>query len=321
LSKAKPNNFLWYSNLQCATVKLKRKNEKPGKNWYYRKRWCMNKSVGFRCAQPNLQGYVYDPKSDCEKARTREREKKTKTQRAAALEGVKLEGIQKILDVGCGTGVVGIDLVNLIPSAQFVGVDIEYSILQVAKGNIPAGVVSSFVSGDAYHLPFDKTSFDLVACQYVLQHLNRPARALEEMRRVSRPGGQIIIFEFDDRTGFSYPPSPRELDDLFQAKIALIERKGGDRSMGRKLYHLLFSAGWRDIEVKIIPDIWQGSADRRGALESTYLSFTQLKSQLIAENLISETTFDVGLKQLYDYYQGEIFSVIFFFAAFAKNPG
>ncbi len=267
------------------------------------------------------QSYVYDPKSDCEKARTREREKKTKNQRAAALEGVSLKGIHKILDVGCGTGVVGIDLVNLIPSALLVGLDIEYSILQVAKGNIPAGIGSSFASGDAFNLPFNKTSFDLVACQYVLQHLNQPVRALEEMRRVSRPRGQVIIFEFDDRTGFSYPAPPRELDELFQAKIALIERKGGDRSIGRKLYHLLFTAGWIDIEIKIIPDIWQGSADRRGALESTYLSFTQLKPQLLAEKLISESAFDAGLKQLYDYYQGEIFSVIFFFAAFAKNPG
>lgn len=81
--------------------------------------------------------YVYDPKSDCEKARTRERERKTKTQRAAALDGVKFEGICKILDVGCGTGVVGFDLLDLIPSAELVGIDIEPSILRVAKENIP----------------------------------------------------------------------------------------------------------------------------------------------------------------------------------------
>jgi ubiquinone/menaquinone biosynthesis C-methylase UbiE len=266
--------------------------------------------------------YLYDPKSTCELARTSEREKKTKTQRASALEDVKFEGVSKILDVGCGTGVVGIDLLNSIPSAQIlIGLDLEASVLRVAKERIPNGRHGNFIAGNIYDLPFVQSTFDLVVCQYVLEHLSQPVKALFEMRRVSRSGGQAVIFEFDDRTGFSYPPAPNELQELFQAKIELIERKGGDRSIGRKLYHLLRLAGWTEIEVKIIPDIWQGAADRKDALESANLSFTQLKPQLIAENLISEKSFDTGLNQMYDYYQSEMLSVLFFFAAFAKNPG
>jgi ubiquinone/menaquinone biosynthesis C-methylase UbiE len=265
--------------------------------------------------------YVYDPKTDCERARIQAREGQTKTQRAAALEGVEFAGIDRILDVGCGTGVVGFDLLKLIPSAQLVGLDIEPSMLQAAKKNIPHGRSGGFVTGDVFNLPLRPAAFDLVACQYVLQHLSQPVKALEEMRRVCRPGGRAIIFEYDDRTGFSYPPPPEELQALFQAKIALIEGKGGDRSIGRKLYHLLHSAGWAEIDVKIVPDVWQGSAERKSALESAYLSFTQLEPKLVAENLISERTFRIGLEQLYNYYQGEIFSVIFFFAAFAVNPG
>jgi len=264
--------------------------------------------------------YVYDPKSDCELARTAEREKKTRTQRATALDDLKFEGISKILDVGCGTGVVGTDLLSLIPSAQLFGLDIAHSVLRVAKEKAPNGRECSYIAGNAYDLPFVGDYFDLVACQYVLQHLSQPINALSEMRRVSRAGAQAVIFEFDDRTGFTYPPAPDELHELFQAKIELIERKGGDRSIGRKLYHLLRLAGWTEIEVRVIPDIWQGAADRKSALESAYLSFTQLKPQLVAENLISEKSFNIGIQQLYDYYQSEIFSVLFFFAAFAKNP-
>jgi ubiquinone/menaquinone biosynthesis C-methylase UbiE len=265
--------------------------------------------------------YVYDPKTDCERARIRAREKQTKTQRAAALEGVGFTGVDRILDVGCGTGVVGFDLLKLMPSARLVGLDIEPSMLQVAKGNLPAGRKGAFITGDVFDLPFRPAGFDLVACQYVLQHLGQPVKALEEMRRVCRPGGQAIIFEYDDRSGFSYPPPPAELQALFQAKIDLIERKGGDRSIGRKLYHLLRLAGWSEIDVRIIPDIWQGSAERKSALDSAYLSFTQLEPKLIAEGLISERTLHIGLEQLYNYYQGEVFSVVFFFAAFAMNPG
>lgn len=267
------------------------------------------------------QSYVYDPKSDCEKTRLQLRDKKTKSRRAVALEGVRFEGIHRILDVGCGTGVVGFDLLSFVPSGHLIGLDLEHSILHAARDNTPTGSSCSFVTGDAYALPFGEASFDLVACQYLLEHLAEPVRALEEMRRVSRPGAQAIVFEYDDRANFSYPPIPRELEALLQAKIALIERKGGDRSIGRKLYHLLHSAGWADIEVKVIHDVWQGPADRRAALESAYLSFTQLRPQLIEEALISEQTFEAGLEQLYSYYQGDVFSVAFFFAAFARNPG
>lgn len=265
--------------------------------------------------------YVYDPKSDYEKTRLQVRDKKTKSRRAVALEGMKFEGVGRILDIGCGTGVVGFDLLSFVPSAHLIGLDLEHSILHTTVDNIPAGSLCSFVTGDAYALPFGEASFDPVACQYLLQHLADPVRALREMRCVSRPGGQAVIFEYDDRANFSYPPMPRGLENLLQAKIALIKRKGGDRSIGRKLYHHLQSAGWVDIKIRIIHDIWQGPADRHSALESAYLSFTQLRPQLIEEGLISEQTFEIGLEQLYSYYQGDVFSVVFFFAAFARNPG
>jgi ubiquinone/menaquinone biosynthesis C-methylase UbiE len=265
--------------------------------------------------------YVYEPKSACEKARTQAREKKTKTQRTAALEGITFSGVEKILDVGCGTGVVGKDLLERNPQAMLYGLDIEPSILRQAKEKFSNAGKSAFIGGDAYALPFKSETFQIVTCQYVLQHLAQPIMALAEMRRVCCKGGQAIIFEFDDRAGFSYPPLPGELQALFQAKIDLIERKGGDRSIGRKLYHHLRAAGWDPIEVKIIPDIWLGAADRTKELESAYLSFTQLKPQLLEEKLISEAVFDNGLRKLYEYYQSEMLSVILFFAAFARNSG
>jgi ubiquinone/menaquinone biosynthesis C-methylase UbiE len=265
--------------------------------------------------------YVYDPRTNGERARLKEREKQTKNQRAAALEGVRFEGVETILDVGCGTGVVGFDLLQLIPTAHFVGVDIEFSILPAAQAHNPAGGPCHFLAGDVFSLPFRQSSFDLVACQYVLQHLPEPVKALAEMRRVCRPGGRAVVFEFDDQTSFSYPPPPTELQQLYQAKVELIERKGGDRSIGRKLYHLLHTAGWTDIHIKIIPNVWQGPGERASALESAYLSFTRFEPQLMAEGLIAEKTVKLGLEQLYTYYQGDVFSVIFFFAAFARNPG
>ena len=57
--------------------------------------------------------YVYDPRSSCEKTRLQVRDKKTKSSRAVALEGVRFEGICRILDVGCGTGEIASKLVDM----------------------------------------------------------------------------------------------------------------------------------------------------------------------------------------------------------------
>jgi len=60
--------------------------------------------------------------------------------------------------------------------------------------------------------------------------------------------------------------------------------------------------------------------DRQAQLQSTELSLKEIRPQLISQGFISEGGFETGIRQLYDYYSGNIFSVAFFFAAYAINP-
>lgn len=265
--------------------------------------------------------YIYNPKSKIEKERLRERDKRTSTRRSFALDNIDFKDIKNILDVGCGDGVVGFDLLSRSTSASLVGIDIEPSILEEANEKSPDGFICDFVASDGINLPFANSTFNMVTCQYVLQHVSNPILILEEMRRVSCTNAKAVVFEWDDGINFSYPPMPEELSKLFQAKVLLIHDKGGDRYIGRKLYHHLHSAGWRDIDIKIIHDIWQGPADRKKALKGTELSLLEIKPQLIKNNLIKEREFELALKQLVEYYSSDIFSVAFFFAGFGVNPG
>ena len=139
------------------------------------------------------------------------------------------------------------------------------------------------------------------------------------MRRVSCKSAEIVVFDWDDGVNFSYPPLPTELQKLFEAKIQLVHDKGGDRCIGRKLYYLLYAAGWRNIEIKIVHDIWQGPSDRVKALRGTELSLSEIRPQLVNNALITEDEFDLAMDQLREYYCGDIFSVAMFFAGFAMN--
>ena len=60
----------------------------------------------------------------------------------------------------------------------------------------------NFIVGDAHDLPFSDEQFDTVTCSFGFRNMNNPALALQELARVTKPGGKLAIMEF------STPPSP-----------------------------------------------------------------------------------------------------------------
>ncbi len=102
----------------------------------------------------------------------------------------------KILDIGCGEGIVDNFLINnlSVNSSQIVGLDIESTCLKIAR-SINPGV--KFYQGSIYKLPFQDRSFDLVLALEILEHLEYPEKAIGELNRVSRDW--VIISVPNDR--------------------------------------------------------------------------------------------------------------------------
>lgn len=87
-----------------------------------------------------------------------------------------------VLDVGCGEGVVTMQLAAALPGARVVGLDVPDPDLEREW----ARTEGEFVAGSAYELPFADASFDLVSAIEVFEHLERPHDALRELVRVAR---------------------------------------------------------------------------------------------------------------------------------------
>jgi ubiquinone/menaquinone biosynthesis C-methylase UbiE len=102
------------------------------------------------------------------------------------------EGIApaRVLDVGCGEGVVTERLARRLPDATIVGVDADDARLRAEWESRRLDNLS-FTTGSTYDLPFDDCGFDLVCAFEVLEHLKRPPDALTEMARVS--GGSLLL--------------------------------------------------------------------------------------------------------------------------------
>jgi ubiquinone/menaquinone biosynthesis C-methylase UbiE len=103
-----------------------------------------------------------------------------------------------VLDVGCGTGATLAALVAARPGLQARGVDLSPRMIEVARERL--GDLADVEVADAEQLPLADAAVDLVTCVDSLHHYPHPEVALAEMRRVTRPGGGLVIGEWRART-------------------------------------------------------------------------------------------------------------------------
>src|SRR5580700_4899444 len=98
------------------------------------------------------------------------------------------------LDVGCGTGFLSLELAAR--GHRVTGIDFAPAMLALAKEKAAAsGAATRFEEADAEQLPFAAGSFDLVITRHVLWTLPHPEAAIDEWRRVLRPGGRLAVID------------------------------------------------------------------------------------------------------------------------------
>lgn len=103
----------------------------------------------------------------------------------------------RVLDVGSGGGVLALLLAD-DGAREVVGVDVSPVMLEAAEylrlsRTTPSAAHVSFRLAPAQALPFSDDWFDVVVCRMVLHHTNKPERMLQELARVLKPGGVLLL--------------------------------------------------------------------------------------------------------------------------------
>jgi ubiquinone/menaquinone biosynthesis C-methylase UbiE len=126
-------------------------------------------------------------------------------------EAARMQPGQSVLDVACGTGILARTVAERIgPNGTVVGVDPNEGMLAVARRKAPT---IEWRDGRAETLPFEANSFDAVVSQFGLMFFQDRRVAIQEMIRVLRPGGRLVVAVWDSVENF---PVYAELANLLQ---------------------------------------------------------------------------------------------------------
>jgi SAM-dependent methyltransferase len=157
---------------------------------------------------------------------------------------------ERVLDVGCGTGVVARQVASRLGTdGAIAGVDVSANMLGVAKARgARERATVDWREANAQQLPFPESSFDLVLCQFALMFFIDKASALAEMRRVVTREGRALLSVWQ---GLDRHPFYRTLDNVIQERLGLSALQDifslGDPT---ELRELIMRAGFQRVEIE-----------------------------------------------------------------------
>jgi demethylmenaquinone methyltransferase/2-methoxy-6-polyprenyl-1,4-benzoquinol methylase len=124
---------------------------------------------------------------------------RTRAWRKAVVAAVDPKPGEKILDLAAGTGTSTQPFFEA--GADAIACDFSLGMLEVGKRRYPH---LTFVAGDGMNLPFADNSFDAVTISFGLRNIHDTLRGLQELYRVTKPGGRLVVCEFSHPTASAF---------------------------------------------------------------------------------------------------------------------
>lgn len=206
---------------------------------------------------------------------------------------IDFSSVNNLLEVGCGVGAQSEIILRRFPKLHLTGIDLNDKQLSSAKNFLATLPYAKdrykILKMNAQDLDFESNSFDGAFLCWVLEHIPNPAKVLNEVRRVLRPGAKVYISEVMNHSFFLDPYSP----NVWKYWMAFNDyqyENAGDPFVGAKLGNLLVSMGFRNIQTSI--KTWhfdnRSPEQRKETIEYWSDLLMSGASQLVKENIVTQ---------------------------------
>jgi SAM-dependent methyltransferase len=203
--------------------------------------------------------------------------------------GVVFPPRSKILEAGCGIGAQTVELAMTNMQSRIISIDRSADSVAIAQERTRSCELNNigFQVADINELPFEDAEFDGVFLCFVLEHLPQLMRALDEIKRVLKPGAKVHVFEGDHGSVLACPSDPA-ITRLVAAVVQNQSLYGGDAQIGRRLCPILTASGFQQVSVQ--PCIAYSDFTRPAWIEeftqATFIDQMALQRETVLERLL-----------------------------------
>jgi ubiquinone/menaquinone biosynthesis C-methylase UbiE len=211
------------------------------------------------------------------------------------IEFLELEENSSILEVGCGLGILTVEVAKLVSHGEVIGLDNSTKQLERAREELPN---LRFIQGDAHELPFRNERFDIVYCRYLLEHVADPTLVVREIYRVLKRKGKVFVQENNILVN-NFDPDCYHFETVCRQMAVLQQKLGGDALIGKRLFPLLKQAGFCKIELSIQPEVhYYDKKTFRPWIQNLIGCIQSASDKLVCYNLVNQEEINHAIEEL-----------------------
>ena len=171
-------------------------------------------------------------------------------QRQRTIEFLMPQTGEHIVDIGCGPGMLTLDLANAVgPGGSVTGIDASAAMIDLAERRCNGLSQVDLIECSATDVRLDDEVADAVTCTQVLLYVDDVPAALDEIHRLLRPGGRVLILETDWRSTVLHSNDESLTEKIVEAWDHAVPSPRLPARMGK----LLRNTGFTDIEIDAFP--------------------------------------------------------------------